>query len=176
MFLFHPWSFLLFRNLLDTREMNYWYASLGKEKQGKIRKREGTFVWSKLYKKAEHLVPKEPYTIKRNQTTVVCVVYKLLIMGDSGHTSGFTVCMAACRCAGSCPPAVGNAGGHIAPPPSTNSTSQSHGWAVTKDLGADGSITQLQGWSICAAGTSAPEKSTTGRLGGKVSAGRGPST
>lgn len=96
MFLFHPWSFLLFRNLLDTREMNYWYASLGKEKQGKIRKREGTFVWSKLYKKAGHSVPKEPCTIKRNQSTAVCVVYKLLIMGGSVHATGFSVCTGIC--------------------------------------------------------------------------------
>lgn len=35
------------------------------------------------------MVPKELHTIKRNQATVVCVVYKLLIMGDSVHTSGF---------------------------------------------------------------------------------------
>lgn len=76
-------------------------------------------------------------------------------MGDSAHTSGFAVCMAARWCVESCPPAAGNAGGHTAPPPSTNPTSQSHGWAVAKDLGADGLITQLQQWSMCVAGTSA---------------------
>lgn len=90
MFLFHPWSFLLCRNLLDTREMNYWYASLGKEKQGKIRKREGTFVWSKLYKNQDIWFPRSCMQWRGIRLLVACAGYKTLIMGDSGNTSDFT--------------------------------------------------------------------------------------
>ena len=85
------------------------------------------------------MVPKEPYTIKRNQTTVVCVVYKLLIMDDSAHTSGFAVCTAAQRRVGSCPPAAGNAGGHTPPPPNTDPATQPCGRSDAEDLGAGGS-------------------------------------
>jgi len=45
--------------------------ALGRKKQGKVRKREGTFVWHKLYKKGGHLVPRELYTIRRNQANAV---------------------------------------------------------------------------------------------------------
>lgn len=96
--------------------------ALGRKSRARLEKGKGPLSGENCIKKAGHSVPKEPYTIKRNQTTVVGVVYKLLIAGDSAHTSGFAVCQAARRHVGSCPPAQAVLGGTRHPPQNTGPT------------------------------------------------------
>lgn len=84
--------------------------ALGRKNKARLEKGKGPLSGVNCIKKAGRLVPKELYTVKRNQTAVVCVVYKLLIMGGSAHTSGFTAGMAAWQPVSSCLPVAGRWG------------------------------------------------------------------
>lgn len=64
--------------------------ALGRKSEARSEKGKGPLSGVNCIKKSGHSVPKELHTMKRNQATVACAGYKTLIMGDSGHSSGFT--------------------------------------------------------------------------------------